>query len=101
MARTAGDRGRLILTEKQIPVDTFKLSWAMTYEFLFLSALESPDSARVILVTGEPQRYDTLHCEPRLLLGPFRNYPYDVIPACYFVLKDTTCYTEWRKPENY
>lgn len=101
LARTADRGGRLILTEQQIPMDTFKLSWAMTYELLFLSALDSPDSARVILVTGEPQRYDTLRCEPRLLLGPFRNYPYDVIPACYFVLKDTTCYTEWRKPENY
>jgi hypothetical protein len=92
--------GRLILTEKQIPMDTFKLSWAMTYEFLFLSSLESPDSARVILVTGEPQKYDTLRCESRLLLGPFKNYPYEVLPKRYFMLNDTSCYTEIRLEEN-
>jgi hypothetical protein len=98
---TSGNAGgRLILTEKQIPMDTFKLSWAMTYEFLLLSALDTPGNTRAILVTGEPHKYDTLRCESRLLLGPFKNYPYEVLPKRYFMLNDTTCYTEMRLEEN-
>ncbi len=83
---------KLLLTEQQVPLDTLKLVWGTPYEFLLLSALASPDSARCILVTNEPQRYDTLLTKPRLFLGTFKNYPYEQLPERYFRLRDTTAY---------
>ena len=89
---------KLLLTEQQVPMDTFKLSWGMPHEFLLLSSLESPDSARCILVTNEPQRYDsTLMANPRLFLGSFKNYGFEALPTRYFDFKDTSGYVRWGK----
>jgi len=87
---------KLVLTEQQVPMRTFKLSWGMPYEFLLLSSLESPDSARCILVTNEPQRYDsTMMAKPKLFLGSFKNYPFEVFPTRYFNLKDSSAYVRY------
>ncbi|MBL7829173.1 MAG: hypothetical protein JNJ57_21235, partial [Saprospiraceae bacterium] len=88
---------KLLLTENQVPMDTFKLAWGMAYEFLMLSSLESPEQVRSILVTNEPQRYDTLLAKPRLFLGPFKNYEYAAMPARYFQLQDTSAYIRWKE----
>lgn len=86
---------KLLLTEQRVPMDTFKLAWAMPFELLLLSSLESADSARSILVTNEPQRYDSLLARPKLFLGPFKNYSYDALPSRYFNLRDTSAYMPW------
>lgn len=93
LQKTAGlpDK-KLLLSEQQVPMDTMKLIWSMPFEFLLLSSLPTPDSARSILVTPEPHRYDSLLTRPRLFLGPFKNYPYDQMPARYFHLTDTSAY---------
>lgn len=84
---------KLLLTEKQVPLDTLKMIWGTPYEFLLLSSLASPDSARCIIVTNEPQRYDSLRLQPRLFLGTFKNYPFEQLPARYFHLRDTSTYS--------
>jgi hypothetical protein len=98
LKKTAGlSQRKLVLTEQQVPMDTFKLAWSMPYEFLMISALESPDSARCILVTNEPQRYDsTLMAQPRLFLGAFKNYPFEALPNRYFNFQDTSAYVRWK-----
>lgn len=88
---------KLVLTEQQVPMDTFKLAWGMPYEFLLLSALEAPENARCILVTSEPQRYDSLLTKPRLFLGSFKNYDFKVLPNRYFNFQDTTGYWPYGK----
>lgn len=87
---------KLILTEKQVPMDTIKMSWAMPYEFLLLSSLDTPDGARCILVTEDPTRYDALLDKPHLFLGTFKNYNFEKLPARYFHLLDTSTYVLWR-----
>ncbi|TNE60573.1 MAG: hypothetical protein EP344_06910 [Bacteroidetes bacterium] len=93
LEKTAGLQSRkLLLTEEQVPMDTLILSWGSAYEFLLLSALESPDSARCILIDESAWRFDSLLEHPRLFLGEFQNYRYDQMPGRYFHLRDTTPY---------
>lgn len=83
---------KLLLSEQQAPMDLLKLAWSTPYEFLTLSSLQSPDSARSIIIVPDPQRYNGLLTQPRLFLGPFTNYSYDEIPTRYFHLTDTSAY---------
>lgn len=89
---------KLLLTEAQVPMDTLILSWGTAYEFLLLSALEHPDSARCILVDEASERFDPLLAQPRLFLGEFKNYRFEELPHRYFAPKDTSAYVRW-KPE--
>jgi len=91
---------KLLLTETQVPMDTLILSWGTAYEFLLLSALEHPDSARCILVDEASERFDTLLAQPTLFLGEFKNYRFDELPRRYFNLQDRSPYVRWT-PKNY
>jgi len=83
---------KIIYTESQVPMETLKMSWGSPYEFLLLSALKHPDSARCIIVSGSPERYDSTRLKPNLFLGTFKNYPFDELPKRYFNLQDTSRY---------
>lgn len=89
-------RRKLILSEKQVPMDKLILSWGTPTEFLMLSALEHPDSARCIVVDEAPERFDSLLARPRLFLGEFRNYTFDELPARYFHITDTSAYVRYQ-----
>lgn len=93
LQKTAGlPQRKLLLTEQQVPMDKLILSWGASYEFLLLSALEHPDSARCIIVDEAPERFDSLLTQPRLFLGEFRNYRFDELPRRYFNPLDTSAY---------
>ncbi|MBK8969321.1 MAG: hypothetical protein R3D58_16770 [Saprospiraceae bacterium] len=83
---------KLILTEEHAPMDTLVLSWGSAYEFLLLSALEHPDSARCLLIDEAAWRFDSLRNEPDLFLGEFKNYPFEALPKRYFNLRDSSKY---------
>ncbi|HAD12936.1 MAG TPA: hypothetical protein DCF33_10935 [Saprospirales bacterium] len=86
---------KLIIQESQVPMDLLKMSWGSPYEFLLLSALEHPDSARCVIITDQPSRYDSLMSRPALFLGTFKNYPFESLPSQYFGLKDTSGYVKY------
>jgi hypothetical protein len=86
---------KLILSEKQAPMDKLKLSWGSPYEFLILSSLQHPDSARCIIIDETPERFDSLAGKPQLFLGEFKNYPFKVLPHRYFNPIDTSGYVRW------
>lgn len=88
-------RRKLILSEKQAPMDKLILSWGTPTEFLMLSALEHPDSARCIAIDENPERFDPLLASPRLFLGEFRNYSFDELPHRYFNPQDTSAYIHY------
>jgi len=93
LRQTAGlPHRKFLLTEQQVPMDKLILSWGTAYEFLMLSALEHPDSARCILVDEAPERFDSLLTQPKLFLGEFRNYSFDELPVRYFNPVDTSAY---------
>jgi hypothetical protein len=76
--------GNLLLNEQQAPMNKLILSWGSSTEFLMLSALEHPDSARCILIDEHPERFDSLSQRSGLFLSEFKNYPYTELPAAYF-----------------
>jgi hypothetical protein len=84
-----------LVAESQVPMDTLIMSWGSAFEFLMLSALERPDSARCLLIDETPERLDSLRTRRRLFLGEFKNYPFDALPARYFRPQDTTEYRYW------
>jgi hypothetical protein len=86
---------KLIIPESQVPMDLLKMSWASPYEFLLLSTLEHPDSARCMIITDQPSRFDSLMSRPALFLGTFKNYPFESLPSQYFELKDTSGYVKY------
>jgi hypothetical protein len=51
---------KILLSDKQVPMETLKMSWGSSYEFLMLSALEHPDSARCVIIHDDPGRFDSL-----------------------------------------
>lgn len=97
LKETAGlPQRKLLLAEQQAPMDKLVLSWGTSYEFLLLSALEHPDSARCLLVDETPERFDSLLARPRLFLGEFKNYRFEELPQRYFHLQDTSAYVRWK-----
>jgi len=83
---------KLLLSEQSVPMDTLKMSWGSPYEMLILSSLQSPDSARCLIVSDASDHFDTLLTEPKLFLGSFKNYPFEALPQHYFHLTDTSAY---------
>lgn len=95
--KTSGLSARkLLLSEQQAPMDKLILSWGSPYEFLLLSSLQHPDSARCILIDESPERFDSLIARPQLFLGEFKNYRFDELPARYFHVQDTSAYVQWK-----
>lgn len=88
---------KLLLTEEQVPMDTLLLSWGSAYEFLMLSSLEHPDSARCILIDEVSWRFDSLLAKPGLFLGEFQNYRFDELPKRYFHLQDSSAYVRYQE----
>lgn len=96
LEKTAGLANRkLLLPEQNAPADTLLLSWGSAYEFLLLSSLEHPDSARCILIDESPGRFDSLLRQRRLFLGEFRHYSFDSLPRRYFNVVDTSTYARY------
>lgn len=86
---------KIVLSEKQVPMERLKMSWGSSYEFLLLSSLVHPDSARCLIVHDSPERFDSVFTRPRLFLGAFKNYPFEELPKPYFNFRDTSAYVRW------
>lgn len=86
---------KIVLSEKQVPMQTLKMSWGSPYEFLMLSSLTHPDGARCLIIHDSPERFDSLLTRPRLFFGTFKNYPFEVLPKTYFNFQDTSGYIRW------
>lgn len=86
---------KILLAESQVPMEVLKMSWGSPYEFLILSSLQQADSARCLIISDNPARFDTLLNRPRLFLGSFKNYPFEDLPKRYFNVQDTSRYVRW------
>lgn len=92
LAKTAGLPVRkLVVSENQVPMDLLGFSWGTPFEFLLMSALEHPDSARCLIVSPNPESLLPVMPEKRLLLGD-KNFRFETFPKPYFNPQDTTEY---------
>ena len=71
----SGDR--FILPENAAPMDTLLMSWGTPFETFLMSASRHADSAKTILITPEPQRYEADRSRTDVLLNTFRPLPLD------------------------
>jgi hypothetical protein len=91
---TLSDR-KIVLSEKQAPMETLKMSWGSSFEWLMLSSLVHPDSSRCLIIHESPERFDSLLTRPGLFFGAFKNYPFNELPGAYFNFQDTSNYVRW------
>jgi hypothetical protein len=88
------DNKKLIIDQNGIPINTLMLNWASSYEFLLLSSIENNES-RSIIITENPERFDSLLNQKNLFLEEWRQYKYKQFPIRYFNLNDTTKYRQY------
>jgi hypothetical protein len=86
---------KIVISEKQVPMDKLKMSWGSPYEFLMLSSMVNPDSARCLIIHESPDRFDSLLTRPRLFFGAFKNYDFGQLPKGYFDFQDSSGYVRW------
>lgn len=92
LAETAPRPARkLVVGESQVPMELLGFSWGTPFEFLLLSALEHPDSARCLIVAPDPAALQPAMSEKRLLLGD-KNFRFETFPKQYFNPQDTSAY---------
>jgi hypothetical protein len=85
-------RKKLLLSESQVPMDKLLLSWGTSFEFMLLSALDHPDSTRLITVDEDPKRLGWATPQPRSVITEWEVWRYDQLPRRYFHPQDTTLY---------
>ena len=83
---------KFVINEKQVPIDIIKNGWAGAYETLLLSAQQSPDSTRTILIHNDDVPINNFIDAQKAFLTPFGPIPYDVMPQRYFHFRDTSHY---------
>jgi len=83
---------KIIIDEKEVPLDVLKITWGTPYEIWLLSSIESNET-RSVLVTENPADFDSVMKNNKCFIGKWKNYDYDQLPARYFSFHDTTYYT--------
>jgi hypothetical protein len=83
---------KLILAEKDVPMQLLGMSWGTSYEFLLLSALQHPDSTRLIIVDEDPKRFDKDANRGDIFIGEFKNYELNGFDVRYFRVGDRSGY---------
>jgi hypothetical protein len=93
LAETANlPRPKLLLTEKQVPMDKLKMSWGSSFEFMLLSALDDPQKMRMIMIDEDPARMNWAAGNPHAVITEWEVMEYDKLPKRYFNPQDTTIY---------
>jgi hypothetical protein len=85
---THPENQKLIIDEKDTPMQLLGMSWGSSYEFLILSALENPDKARLFIIDEDPKRFEKEAKNGDIFLGEFKNYPLESFDKRYFRVKN-------------
>jgi hypothetical protein len=89
---TQPEKQKLIIEEKNTPMQLLGMSWGSSYEFLILSALENPDNTRLFIIDEDPKRFEQEAQNGNIFLGEFKNYPLDGFDKRYFMVKNRGAY---------
>ena len=73
-------------------MDSVILEWGSSFELAILSAMESPDSVRSIIIHERPSDHEKALDKRRYFFVPWGMYNYDEIPKSYFNFTDTSKY---------
>lgn len=77
---------RLLLPSASAPQDTVIMEWGIPFTAMHLSALESPDSAKTLLILPGFERYQNELQSDTFFLSPFKAFPQSWLNEDYYRL---------------
>lgn len=83
---------KLLIDEKDTPLDTLKMSWGTPYEFWLLSTIDLHET-RSIVITDNPSSLEWALEKNKSFITKWGVFDYSGLPAQYFSLNDTSFYT--------
>ena len=89
----AANPGKVMVAEKQLPMDKLLMSWGSSFEFMLLSSLENPANTRCIFFDEDPNRMAWATNQPRSIITEWEVFKFDDLPKRYFQPSDTSLYT--------
>lgn len=84
---------KVILSDRNVPKELLKLTWASSCEFWLVSTIDHNRTAS-ILITDNPTNYSKSNQDTRVFYG-MHSVSYDSLPKQYFLLQDTTTSYQW------
>lgn len=78
---------RLMLTEKNVPMDTLVMSWASGYESVLLSSINGPQYTKSIVIDKDLSDYEPYLKADTLLLAKWMILDDKELPSNYFIMR--------------
>ncbi len=86
--------------QQHVPMGTLQLSWGSSFETLVLSALQSPDSTRTVIIYDPNVPMEQFLPQKKAFFQPFAAMPYEWFgESPYFHFRDTALYRVLRQEE--
>lgn len=86
------DSKKLVLDQKDVPLDTLIMSWGSSFEFWLLSSLRNPEAPRSIVIDEDPARFDWTMSNNSAFFTEWGIYNYADLPKRYFNFTDIGYY---------
>lgn len=91
---------KFAMDQQHAPMGTLQLSWGSAFETLFLSALQSPDSTRTVIIYDPNVPMEQFLPQKKAFFQPFAAMPYEWFQESpYFHFRDTAQYRVLRQEE--
>ena len=85
---------KLIVSSKKVPSKKLMMTWASSYEFLLLSAMENQISRSIIIVDNENE-LDWALANNHCFIAKWGIFDYAELNSRYFRIEDTTFYKKY------
>lgn len=84
---------KFAIDQRDVPFDKLLITWGSSYETLMLSALQSPDSTRTLIIVDDNVPTAEYLKRNKAFINPFNPIPYgDFQASPYFHFQDTAHY---------
>lgn len=87
---------KLIVYDREVPMDTLLMTWGTPYEFWLLSTTEYGNTASIVIDEHADKLFWCMG-EKKQLLTIMENFKYEDLPSPYFRFTDTTTHYELTK----
>lgn len=82
---------KLLIDEKEVPLDTLKMAWGSPYEFWLLSTIKKNET-RSVVITDHPEAFGWALADNKSFITKWGVFKYDQLPERYFTMHDTSYY---------
>jgi hypothetical protein len=85
---------KIILAEKDVPMDTLIQSWGSAFEFWLLSSIQNHNNPRSVVIYNDWNKFDYALPQNKVFLSEWEVTPYEELPKKYFNFQDTSYYVK-------